>query len=231
MTYTKQTWTDNLTPVDAAHMNYMESGIAVSDLKVDSDAVVVAATRLVANKLLAGDANPAFQIRGDGRHDWGVGGATATDTSLYRSAAGILKTDGRFQVAGAYGIDVTAGAALQRGLFFDGAAAATTILQSVLVSGDSVGAIRVRGDGRIDWGPGGATPLDTDLYRSAADRLTTDDLFGATLLGLATKAKAGIPVDADWAAAPPIGTIVLDTTNSKLWVRTAAATWKGVVIA
>jgi hypothetical protein len=45
--------------------------------------------------------------------------------------------------------------------------------------------------------------------------------------------KAGIPSDADYSAAtmPPIGTIVYDTTNSKIWVRHAAGTWKGVVVA
>lgn len=45
--------------------------------------------------------------------------------------------------------------------------------------------------------------------------------------------KAGTPSDADYPAAalPPIGWIVIDTSGSKLWARTAAATWKGVVIA
>lgn len=45
--------------------------------------------------------------------------------------------------------------------------------------------------------------------------------------------KAGIPSDADYTTAtmPPIGTIVYDTVNSKIWVRHAAGTWKGVVVA
>lgn len=45
--------------------------------------------------------------------------------------------------------------------------------------------------------------------------------------------KAGIPSDADYpsSALPPIGTMVYDTTNSKIWVRHAAGTWKGVVVA
>lgn len=44
--------------------------------------------------------------------------------------------------------------------------------------------------------------------------------------------KAGIPSDGDYTAAtmPPIGTIVYDTTNSKIWVRHAAGTWKGIVV-
>ncbi len=38
--------------------------------------------------------------------------------------------------------------------------------------------------------------------------------------------KAGIPSDADYAVAPRIGTMVLDTTNNRIYFRTAAATWK-----
>lgn len=85
----------------------------------------------------------------------------------------------------------------------------------------------------IRWGPATgditASP-DTNLYRSAANVLKTDDTFHA-VLGVATFVKAGTPSDADWAVAPPVGTLVVDTSASKLWARTAAATWKGVVIA
>lgn len=47
------------------------------------------------------------------------------------------------------------------------------------------------------------------------------------------RVKAGPPSDADYTTLtmPPIGTIVYDTTNSKIWVRHAAGTWKGVVVA
>lgn len=85
------------------------------------------------------------------------------------------------------------------------------------------------GGGGIMFGGGGVA--DTNLYRSAADRLKSDDLIDATLMGVATFVKAGAPTDADWAVAPPVGTLVVDTTNNKIWARTAAATWKGVVIA
>lgn len=61
--------------------------------RVSKDHVEVAATRIFASKLLAADANPAFRILGDGKHEWGAGGASAVDTNLYRSAANVLKTD------------------------------------------------------------------------------------------------------------------------------------------
>ena len=55
-------------------------------------------------------------------------------------------------------------------------------------------------------------------------------LVDATTLAVATKQKAGAPVDGDWAAAPPNGTLVVDSTNNKIWAR-VGGTWKGVVIA
>jgi|SRR5215831_5684192 len=58
------------------------------------DTVIAAATRIIANRLATADANAAWQVRGDGRMDWGAGGAGAYDANLYRSAAGTLKTDG-----------------------------------------------------------------------------------------------------------------------------------------
>jgi hypothetical protein len=53
------------------------------------------------------------------------------------------------------------------------------------------------------------------------------------LLYLRPGIKTSTPSDGDYMASalPPIGSIVTDTVGSKLWVRTAVATWKGVVIA
>ena len=49
----------------------------------------------------------------------------------------------------------------------------------------------------------------------------------------AVRTKAGTPSDADYTAVtmPPVGAIVIDTTGSKIWVRTAVATWKSVLVA
>lgn len=44
--------------------------------------------------------------------------------------------------------------------------------------------------------------------------------------GVVTLTKAGIPTDADFRTTPDNGTMVVDTTNSRLYVRVAAATWK-----
>lgn len=48
---------------------------------------------------VSGDTNYRFSIDTSGKHQWGSGTA-ALDTDLYRSAAGVLKTDGAFIVGG-----------------------------------------------------------------------------------------------------------------------------------
>jgi hypothetical protein len=43
--------------------------------------------------------------------------------------------------------------------------------------------------------------------------------------------KAGVPSDGDYSVPPPVGTQVLDTTDGKIYYRTAAATWKAATLA
>ncbi|MEU6179649.1 hypothetical protein [Streptomyces coeruleorubidus] len=45
------------------------------------------------------------------------------------------------------------------------------------VSGDSTGRFVILGDGKVEWGNGGAGGRDTNLYRSAANVLKTDDML------------------------------------------------------
>src|SRR5215831_3598426 len=120
-------------------------------VSLPADTVVPAATRLIANKLLTGDAQPAFQFNGDGRHLWGPGGSTVPDTNLYRSAAGVLQTDGQFR---------SQPSAVQAS--FTG-----------LALGDTTPRSRISTAGKIEWGPGNAA-LDTNLYRGGAGLLQTD---------------------------------------------------------
>jgi hypothetical protein len=58
-----------------------------------ANTVAAAATRVIANLLVATDTQPAWRVMGDGRQDWGVGGTTAPDTSEYRVGAGKLRID------------------------------------------------------------------------------------------------------------------------------------------
>lgn len=307
---------------------------------VPGDTVAAAANRVIANMLAAGDTQPAWRVLGDGKMEWGAGGSSAPDTSLYRTSAGYLALGsstqrGRFIVFGgvatdaAYGTRVGAESVDRFGIRADGllswgdgtasdillgrvgagelalgnnltpgllriwGSVAASIILRGFVTGEAQPRLVLRASGELDFGPGsavadttlarvaagelsigtssqagllrlnaattnavilrsfvtgnaqphftirsdgplqwsdGTNPADTVLQRSGADRLNTPDLFVATTMGLATKVKAGAPVDADWAVAPPDGTIVADSTGSKLWVRVAGA-WKGVAIA
>jgi hypothetical protein len=58
--------------------------------------------------------------------------------------------------------------------------------------------------------------------------LKTDDRFEATD-SVTIKAKAGAPVDADFASTPANGTLAVDTTNNKLYVRIGGV-WRGVTV-
>ncbi|MET7933499.1 hypothetical protein [Streptomyces sp. NPDC005322] len=59
------------------------------------------------------------------------------------------------------------------------AAAAGNVAYAALVGGDGFDRWRAYGDGKQEWGSGG-TSRDTNLYRSAADVLKTDDTFHVT---------------------------------------------------
>lgn len=101
---------------------------------------------------------------------------------------------------------------------------------STRISGDTQDRLQIRADGSIYVGSGADAIGDDRLYRSAIGRIQTDNHFRASQ-GLSTLTKAGTISDADFTNTPPIGTIAIDTTNLKIYVRTASATWKTVTVA
>lgn len=101
---------------------------------------------------VTGDANARFFTTAAGRLAWGPG-TTSFDTVLYRSGSDTLATDDQFLANRPLGTDVT----------FGGRRAA-----------DSSSRWYITADGTITWGDG-AGSIDTNLYRSAANVLTTDD--------------------------------------------------------
>lgn len=58
--------------------------------------------------------------------------------------------------------------------------ATSGLMSSARVSGDTQNRFQVAGDGKHQWGPGGSTVPDTDLYRSGVGALTTDGTFNAS---------------------------------------------------
>jgi hypothetical protein len=108
-----------------------------------------------------GDSQPKFKVDSTGKLLFGPGGSTAPDVDLYRDGVDILTTEDEFKV-------------------FRSSATANAL--SVLGGSDTNIHYSVQADGVVKWGPGNAAQ-DTNLYRSAANELKTDDSFvvaGAT---------------------------------------------------
>lgn len=222
-------WSDGTNPVDTSFFRFAAGRLRTpGTLEAQLGFWLPNATGVGDIALLSwvsGDSQDRFEIYADGKHWWGPGGSTAPDTNLYRSAAGKLKTDGDLIVAGTTINISNTGAVIWFGtaggdtnLYRDSASVLKT--DDDLVVGGSLTA-----SGTLWFG----TAIDTDLFRLSAGRLKTDGLLLAAQ-AIATKQKAGAPVDGDWSTNPPDGTIVVDSTNNKIWARVGGA-WKGVVIA
>ncbi len=82
-------------------------------------------------------------------------------------------------------------------------------------------------DGKMQWGPGGATNPDTNLYRSAADTLKTDDslivLGNVTISGSLSSASALKYLEARSSADETVTTSVTDVNGATLTFTTPAA--------
>ena len=184
----------------------------------------IATNPVVGNKLLTADANYAYEVLGDGKTNWGAGGASAVDTNLYRSVANTLKTDDALTVEGV----VTAKAGVDVGLATAGPSLKTqqvlanTVLSNSLLAEDVNHSIEVLGSGKINWGVGGATAVDTNLYRSAADTLKTDDALIVTgaLTSAALGATTGAFSDTLSVSVAGKGIAVKEGSNAKQGVAT-----------
>jgi hypothetical protein len=171
--YVKQTWTDNVTPVDKSHMDTIENGIFAA---VPADAVTAAATRVVQNLLAGADAQPAFKIVGDGTHSWGPGGATAPDTVLGRTTVGRLQLNGTgFWMNG--GAFRALSAAASDGFNYRPATAGGALIDS-LVGAEGFSRFWIDANGKLSWGTG-AGAQDATLQRTAANTLTVNNTLRA----------------------------------------------------
>jgi hypothetical protein len=112
--------------------------------------------------------NYTFGVEADGRLLWGATTRAAMDTSLYRNAAGSLRTDAAFQVGG--GATIGGSATVGGSLTVSGA---TVTLGDAHFSRFTPGGLSSSGaflvNGRLNIGA-----TDTHLYRQAAGALRTD---------------------------------------------------------
>lgn len=98
--------------------------------------------------------------------------------------------------------------------------AATSLLATGIVGGDTFDRVRVRVDGRLDIGPGTGA-RDTNLYRSAAATLATDGSLVLAVAGAGLKVKEG--TNATMGTATLVaGTVAVSTTavtaNSRVFL-------------
>jgi len=197
------------------------------------------------NVKIASDTQARLEVYGDGKMVWGPGGVTAPDTNLYRTAVDSLKTDDNFTAGGGtifIGADCsiyrTGADALQTDDAFrvnsafraDGkstisVATGTTVALGLKASADAIDRFRSDASGKLEWGDG-TNAVDTNLYRSAADTLKTDDTLVANRLDIGSNTYAFAPVGAVMpyagSTAPNgwllcFGQAVSRTTYSALW--------------
>jgi hypothetical protein len=128
---------------------------AAAPTYVAQDAVTVAGTRLVSTKLAVGDAQPAFRIMGNGKLEWGAGGATVPDANLERLGGSWLNTNSLFTARGAAGTDGRIG---------------------TWATGDSHLRFQIDASGKMTWGPGNAA-ADVQMYRFFTGALRVPNEF------------------------------------------------------
>jgi hypothetical protein len=153
---------------------------------------------------LDADTQSRLITQADGTLVWGSGAATG-DTNLYRSAADTLKTDDALVVNGE----------LRPGnLIRSSRANATDSLIEGRVNGDSSARWFVDESGSTWWGSGSAVQ-DTNLYRSAANTLKTDDnlIVGLGLTVSGSISANNLLIVSDWTS-PTLSTGYTGDGNS-----------------
>jgi|GEM_PF-4429013 len=131
-----------------------------------------------------------------------------TDTDLYRASAGVLFTDNSFQSA--LGIYSRGGT----GFSYNPTTATANVLTSQ-VQGAPNPLFITDVNGKLQWGAGGASAIDTNLYRGSAGKLVTD---GGILIG------GGI-TNAIQIGAVGGGNFILDNTGKLLFSALNAGTF------
>lgn len=129
---------------------------------------------------VSGDANPRLTVGADGTFSWGPGNAVA-DITLSRTSGASLSNSSNYQS--------------QR-------TATTLAAYTALLSGDTFNRFQTYADGKMEWGPGNVA-RDTNLYRSAANTLSTDDTLSCAGLHVGGRAYW---VREDWTPLSSVGT-------------------------
>lgn len=203
-TATNRAWSSNVSGDTVDRLNVQvdgkmlwSSGSATADTTLyraaadtlQSDDLIISVRALATDPAhgasVAGDTFDRYRVFADGKTEWGSGTA-ARDTNLYRSAANELTTDDALVLVGE----------LKPHSLVRGERALTTDTQyETRVTADANARWFIRTTGEMNWGPGSAA-TDTNLYRSAANFLKTDDEFVA--LTATNSGASVISIGAGW---------------------------------
>lgn len=158
--------------------------------------------RFLGNRI-TGQGNDQFKIVAGGTHSWGPGSA-AQDVALQRPSAGILSvTDAGIGGSAMLRVSASASQSGTTELFSGIANAAGDVVLAMKITADTNYRFNVDSNGKIQWGPGGTTAFDTNLYRNSAGVLKTDGAL--TVAGRLTASLVAAP--ANFKPANPTGTV------------------------
>lgn len=165
----------DVTITSAATDNVLQYNGSAWVNKSTVDLTVAAASTDAVTLKVSGDTQKRLIINGDGSMEWGSGSG-ATDLTISRTGAGYLFTNATIQSekssGGSLGFLVT-------------------------VTGDTQSRFTVFNSGTLQWGSGSASQ-DTNLYRSGADTLRTDDsLSVGGSIGVGTSVDVGTDLKLD----------------------------------
>lgn len=179
----------------------------ILDPVVDSRNVIAGdiSARIVLASRITGDTQNRFQIDGSGKATWGTGSATP-DASLYRTVtSGQVSLHSNRRIESEKYVLAFIG---QTGQVYMGDWTGTSLADGAIVLGVSE---------------------DTNIYRSAANVLKTDDQFVAAD-GVRTKTTAGATTDGAFTVTPADGHLAVDTTNNAVYFRSGGI-WRNVAAA
>lgn len=169
-----------VSPTAQLHVQRATGQVMYLDAQAASQSAIlvngVDATVKALQAQVAGDTQKRFQVLVDGSMTFGPGGSTATDTNLYRAAAGRLKTDTAFHVGTNLLVNTTSVGA---GVGVVGIANATTVPTSTPTSGgvlySSAGLPRWKGSDGADYDLArGQMPVA--IVRKTADETVTSSI-------------------------------------------------------
>lgn len=197
-------WGAGSTPTDTT-LYRSAAGFLYTNSTVGSERPAASGTGFLTKVL--GESNERWRVDYDGKQSWGTGGASATDTTLYRQAAGVVAIAG---TSGSTFFDIRTDT--QAYIRF-GASADTNLFRN------SAGVLRTNGSFTVDGTV--ATNITTAIngFQPGNSAALSGSIFGGS-----GAPGAGLGANGDYY----LRTDTPGTVNQRLYVK-SAGTWTGIL--